>query len=88
MTILESFASGKPVIGAKIGGIQELIDDEHTGMLFNSGKVDDLTEKINYLLDKKGLVTEMGRNARKEVEERYNENIHYELLMEAYKKVL
>lgn len=88
MTILESFALGKPVIGAKIGGIQELIDNEHTGMLFNSGNVDDLTEKINYLLNKKGLVAEMGRNARKEVEERYNENIHYEMLMEAYNKVL
>lgn len=88
MTILESFALGKPVIGAKIGGIQELIDNEHTGMLFNSGNVDDLTEKINYLLNKKGLVAEMGRNARKEVEERYNEKIHYEMLMEAYNKVL
>ncbi|UCH32579.1 MAG: glycosyltransferase family 4 protein, partial [Candidatus Bathyarchaeota archaeon] len=88
MTILESFALGKPVVGAKIGGIQELIDNERTGMLFKSGNVEDLAEKMNYLLNNKELTAEMGMNARKEVEERYNENIHYEMLMEAYKKVL
>lgn len=88
MTILESFALGKPVIGADIGGIPEIIDNGYTGLLFKSGNVDDLAEKINCLLDNKNQVTEMGRNARKEVEETYNENIHYEMLMEAYKKVL
>jgi glycosyltransferase involved in cell wall biosynthesis len=88
MAVLESFAFGKPVIGANIGGIPDLIDDGSTGMLFDSGDVDDLAEKINYLLINKNLVVKMGRNARKMVEEKYNENIHYERLMGVYKKLL
>jgi len=88
MTILESFALGKPVIGADIGGIPDLVDSGSTGLLFKSGNVDDLAEKINYLLNNKNLVVEMGKNARKKVEEKYSENVHYERLMEAYKKVL
>jgi glycosyltransferase involved in cell wall biosynthesis len=88
MSILESFALGKPVIGANIGGIPDLVDNGYTGLLFEAGNVDDLTERINYLLDNKNLVAEMGRNARKRVEEKYDEKIHYERLMEAYNKVL
>ncbi|MFQ6126910.1 MAG: glycosyltransferase family 4 protein, partial [Candidatus Heimdallarchaeota archaeon] len=88
IAILESFALGKPVIGANIGGIPELVEDGSTGMLFDSGNVDDLAEKINYLLNNKGLAVEMGKNARKKVEGEYNKDIHYKRLMEAYKKVL
>ena len=88
ISVLESFALGKPVIGANIGGIPELIEEGRTGILFKSGNVDDLAEKINYLLSNKNLVIEMGRNARKMVEEKYNERFHYERLMEAYRKVL
>jgi len=87
MAVLESFALGKPVIGANIGGIPDLIDSGSNGMLFNSGDVDDLAEKINYLLNNKNLVV-MSRNARKTVEKKYNENIHYEKLVEVYKKLL
>jgi glycosyltransferase involved in cell wall biosynthesis len=88
MTILESFALGKPVIGASIGGIPELVENGSTGMLFDAGNVDDLAGKINYLLDNKNLAVEMGRNARKKVEEEYNEDVHYKRLTKAYKDVL
>jgi len=88
MTILESFALGKPVIGANIGGIPELVEDGSTGMLFDAGNVDDLAEKINYLLDNKNLAVEMGKNARKKVKEEYNEDVHYKRLTEAYKDML
>lgn len=88
LVIIESFASGKPVIGADIGGISELIEDGNDGLLFEAGNADILTDKINYLLDNRKLVKEMGRNARKKVEEKYNPDLHYERLMEAYQRVL
>ena len=87
-TILESFALGKPVIGANIGGIPELVENGQTGLLFNCGDAHDLAKKINYLLNNKELVVEMGRNARKKVEEEYNEDVHYQRLMEAYKHAI
>lgn len=87
-SVLESFASGKPVIGSKMGGIPELIDGGNDGLLFKTGDVNDLAGKINYMLNNKQIINEMGRNARKKIEENYNENVHYEKLMEAYKKVI
>lgn len=88
MSILESYALGKPVIGANIGGIPELIDSGHTGLSFESGNVDDLAEKIIYLSNNRDLIAKMGRNARRKIAERYNENIHYKMLMGTYNKLL
>ncbi|MEM9620458.1 MAG: glycosyltransferase [Pseudomonadota bacterium] len=49
MTILESFALGKPAIGADIGGIPEMIgrrDSTARGALFQSGSVNDLARVL------------------------------------------
>jgi len=37
--IYESFMAGTPVIGSKIGGIPELIEDGYNGLLFNTGNL-------------------------------------------------
>lgn len=42
MTIIESYSVGTPVIGARIGGIPEIIVDGETGYQFNSGDADNL----------------------------------------------
>lgn len=44
MSVLESYASGKPVIGANIGGIPEMVRSGETGLLFESGNVDELAD--------------------------------------------
>lgn len=45
-SVMESQVFGTPVLGARIGGIPELIQDGKTGLLFTSGDPDDLREKI------------------------------------------
>lgn len=42
MSVLEAYASGKPVIGARIGGIPEMVKEGETGALFESGNVEEL----------------------------------------------
>ena len=48
-SVMESQTLGTPVIGARIGGIPELVADGETGLLFESGGKDELKEKIRYL---------------------------------------
>jgi glycosyltransferase involved in cell wall biosynthesis len=88
MTIIEAFAYGKPMIGANIGGIPEMISDGETGLLFQSGDYNELREKIIYLLNNPSLITKMGKMAREKAESEYSEEIHYQRLIEVYKKVL
>ena len=47
MTIVESYSMGVPVIGARIGGIPEIIEEGKTGFLFDSGDVDSLDRVIS-----------------------------------------
>ncbi len=55
LSVMESIASGTPVIGARIGGIPELIEDGKTGLLFESGNVQELTNQIRRLWDDAAL---------------------------------
>lgn len=81
MSILESYAHGKPVIGARIGGIPEMIQEGCTGWVFESGGVEQLSDILS---DVSGFSTErissMGRTSRDYVEhefpaERYSESM-------------
>ncbi|MEW6606966.1 MAG: glycosyltransferase family 4 protein [bacterium] len=85
--ILEAFALGKPVIGSNIGGLPELIKDKFNGLLFEPKNVNDLANKIQYLLENKEIIPTLGKNARRLIEEKYNSQIHYQELMEVYKRV-
>ncbi len=86
--ILEAFALGKPVIGSKIGGIPELVKDGITGLTFEPGNVEDLRNKIEYMLSHKEEVVEMGRNARKLIEDEFNDEKYYGRLMEIYTQLV
>ena len=48
-SVMESQILGTPVIGARIGGIPELIEEGITGELFTSGDPDALKEKVERL---------------------------------------
>ncbi len=88
MSVLEAFALGKPVIGARIGGIPELVKDSETGLTFEPGNADDLSSKIDYLKIHPEKVREMGNNARIFIEQEPNADKHYEKLTDIYKTVI
>ncbi len=87
LTIVESFACGKPVIGSDIGGITELISQE-TGLLFQPGNPEDLAEKIKYFLSHPSFLNEIGKNARRFIEKCFSPDKHFEKIMDLYKRVL
>lgn len=47
MSVMESYALERPVIGARIGGIPELVREDETGILFDSGNVDSLAQALS-----------------------------------------
>ena len=53
LTIIEAQSLGTPVIGARIGAISELIDEDKNGLLFESHNVDELVKKIRELWEDK-----------------------------------
>jgi len=83
-SVLEAFALGKPVIGSRIGGIPELVLNNETGLTFEAGNAVDLREKIGCLMGKPDRIIEMGKNARKLIEEKFSAEKHYLELMKIY----
>jgi glycosyltransferase involved in cell wall biosynthesis len=79
-SIVESMLLGKPVIGSNIGGIPELIVDQLTGLLFEPGNANDLSEKINKLYNNEILVAQYGHNAKLHITKLVNYENHYEEL--------
>jgi glycosyltransferase involved in cell wall biosynthesis len=87
ISILEALACGKPVIGATIGGIPEMIEDAVNGLLFESGNGDALRIALKRLAEMDATEIEnMGRAARKKAERENGTESHYQSLMEIYQK--
>lgn len=83
-SILESFALGKPVVGARIGGIPEMVKDGVNGFLFEPGNEDDLRDKIEKLSNDASLREDMSLKAYETAQTVYNPETHYEGLMSIY----
>lgn len=49
LSVIEAECLGTPVLGARIGGIPELIEDGKTGLVFESRSKDNLIEKIQQM---------------------------------------
>lgn len=87
-TIIESFALGRPVLGARIGGIEELIRDGRTGWLFKPGDVGDLREKIFEAIRDPHRAVRMGANARRYVQEHHDASDYYRQLLRVYRQAI
>lgn len=83
-SLLEMMAYGKPVIGADIGGIPELIEDNRTGLLYKSGDASQLAQKINYFINNREVLVQYGKNARAKLENEFNPTDHGRALLALY----
>jgi glycosyltransferase involved in cell wall biosynthesis len=88
MSIVESFALGKPVVAARIGGIPELIDEGQDGLLFTPGDADELAACLRRLWHDPRETQRMGLHGRRKALARYNPENHYRRLYRLYEKLV
>jgi glycosyltransferase involved in cell wall biosynthesis len=88
MSILEAYALGKPVIGARIGGIPELIREHETGLGFASGDVEALADTIRGVMNMPDPEVEaMGRTGRAWVESEFSRHLYRERILDIYREI-
>lgn len=88
LSVLEAYALGKPVIGAAIGGIPELIRDGETGGVFPAGsseKLANLLLKFHQFTDSQ--ISEMGQRGRFWVETEFGIRRYESRMLNLYKKL-
>ena len=87
-TILESYALGRPVVASDIGSRRELVEDWQTGLLYQTGNVDQLASILRLLLKRPHLAEKMGRAGWSVVRERHSPENHYQRLLSFYERVI
>ncbi|MGN6452051.1 MAG: glycosyltransferase family 4 protein [Steroidobacteraceae bacterium] len=86
MTVLEAYALGKPVLGARIGGIPELVYEDETGLGFTSGDAESLAAALRHFAERSDkTIEDMGRQARQRVEQQYTAELYRQRLMSIYR---
>lgn len=87
-TVVEAFACGLPVIASRFGAMLELIEDGHTGLLFEPGSPQDLAAKIAWAEANPEAMRRMGVNARRVYEARFTPQENYRQLIGIYQDAM
>ena len=88
LSILEAMSCNLPVIATNTSGMPEVIKDGYNGFLVEPKNVEQLREKIKLLVKNPCLCREMGKNARKTVEEKYSWDSVARNVINVYENVL
>ena len=86
--VLESYACSKPVIASRVGGLNELVFQDETGLLIKPGATKELYSAISALLDDDKTRINMGIRARKIVEEKFSLERTFNKLEATYEEIL
>ncbi|WP_431266722.1 glycosyltransferase [Dankookia sp. P2] len=82
--MIEAFATGTPVIAARIGAIAELVEEDRTGRLFEPGNPEDLARNLLQVIGDSAIHRSMQIAARAEYADRYTAEINYAAMRRIY----
>jgi glycosyltransferase involved in cell wall biosynthesis len=87
MVALEGMAHGLPVVGTRVGGIPEVLDDGVSGLLVPPADAGALAQAIVMLLRNPALRLTMGRAGRERVEFQFSLRTRAERMLSVYRDV-
>jgi glycosyltransferase involved in cell wall biosynthesis len=85
---LEAMALQKPILASGVGGHRELIEHEHTGLLFAAEDIPSFCDQAERLLRVPGLRVQLGKNARAYVQQEKDWNVLARRYQDIYRHVL
>ena len=71
-SLLEASSAGVPVIGSKVGGIPECVNENKNGLLFETQNIEDLKDKILTMIEDKEKYNFYKQNAREFIKENFS----------------
>lgn len=85
---LQAGAAGIPVVGARAGGIPEIIEDGGTGLLCSPGDARELAKAVARIVDDPGAARAMGEHARERIRTLFSVGAMVEGNLEVYRQVV
>ena len=87
-SVIETLCTGKPVIGADIGGIPELVKDNENGFIYKYDDINELADKMKILFEDDKLVKKFSKQAKEIAKEQYSKENYYKKIIKIYNKVI
>ena len=88
LVLPEAMRAGVSVIGSNKGGVPEIIDHEHTGLLFESKDSDDLYQQISRLYTEPELKATLAKKGKGKADSIFDNDLHFNELEKTLKDVL
>jgi len=88
LVILEAMAYGKPVIASNVGGVSEVLEDRHTGLLVKPLDERGWREAVARLFEDEDERLFLAENARLAAETRFHSNRHWNRLKDIYEELV
>lgn len=88
LVLLEAWAQGKAVVGARAGGIPGVIDAGENGLLVGYGDVPALSQAIDNLLTNPQLARQLGENGRLKLGQQYTWDRVADRAEAAYREIM
>ena len=88
LAAIEAFACGTPVIASRHGGLREIVEHGHNGLLVTPGSADELADAIAYAVSNPMQMRRMGVEAYQTYLARYTPERNYTTLMAIYHQTL
>ena len=83
-SVMETLAIGKPVIGANIGGIPELVQNQSTGITYKFDDIEELSLNMDVLFRDEELAERLGDNAKEQATKLYTKKVYYDKIIKIY----
>jgi len=74
LVLIEAMACGLPVIASNLPGVRSVFEDKKEGLLVEPGQIEDLSSKIDFILENENIRKKMAQAARLKALKRYDEN--------------
>lgn len=85
---LEVLAMGKPFVASNTGPGPEVVNDGETGMLCDPHDPDDIANKVIWMLKHKAEAVRMGKNAREDVQRRFDLKVLVQKNLDYYHSII
>jgi glycosyltransferase involved in cell wall biosynthesis len=86
--LIEAGAASLPVVATRVGGVPEIVEDGRTGHLIGRGDAAGLARCIVRLVKDQEAAREMGRVARRRIEERFSIEAQASRTIDLYRRVI
>lgn len=87
LAVLESMATGTPVVGYSTGGVPEIVDSNSNGLLVPTGDIDALSNALRQILGS-GILENWSKNASKKAIRKFSHKAFFENHLDLYNEII